>query len=279
MTKPNMNPKRNVMPTQEASVRAHNFDEVALGYDESTAVNEAMRCLNCKTMPCVDGCPVRIHIPEFISKVKEGDFNQIAKLYEAHNIPISERSKQLQGGTYFTLGPSLVYDTRDNVMSPRNGVLATLRFNENINITDFDYTYGSLTAGIKRYFPIMKKSSFSLLARAGGKIHGDMPEVMAFRLGGPYTVRGYRMSTIGTGDGFMMASAELTTPFFFLDRIEKAQFLDNIKFSMFLDAGHLFNGTVTNKIYNRPEYGIAGGVGVHLIYFIILIIPVWQSRE
>lgn len=197
-------------------------------------------------------------------KVKEGDFNQIAKLYEAHNIPISERSKQLQGGTYFTLGPSLVYDTRDNVMSPRNGVLATLRFNENINITDFDYTYGSLTAGIKRYFPIMKKSSFSLLARAGGKIHGDMPEVMAFRLGGPYTVRGYRMSTIGTGDGFMMASAELTTPFFFLDRIEKAQFLDNIKFSMFLDAGHLFNGTVTNKIYNRPEYGIAGGVGVKL---------------
>ena len=74
MTKPNMNPKRNVMPTQEASVRAHNFDEVALGYDESTAVNEAMRCLNCKTMPCVDGCPVRIHIPEFISRVKEGDF-------------------------------------------------------------------------------------------------------------------------------------------------------------------------------------------------------------
>ena len=69
-----MNPKRNVMPTQEASVRAHNFDEVALGYDESTAVNEAMRCLNCKTMPCVDGCPVRIHIPEFISRVKEGDF-------------------------------------------------------------------------------------------------------------------------------------------------------------------------------------------------------------
>lgn len=197
-------------------------------------------------------------------KVKEGDANKIAKLYNQHNIPISERSKQLQGGTYFTLGPSLVYDTRDNVLNPRNGVLATLRFSENVNITDFDYTHGTLTAGIKKYFPVMSKSSFSLLARAGGKIHGDMPEVMAYSLGGPYTVRGYRMSTIGTGEGFMMASAELTTPFFFLDRIEKAKFLDNIKFSMFVDAGHLFNGSITNKLYNRPEYGIAGGIGVKL---------------
>ena len=72
------------------------------------------------------------------------------------------------------------------------------------------------------------------------------------------------MSTIGTGEGFMMGSAELTTPFFFLDRIDKATFLDNIKFSMFVDAGQLFNGSITNKLYNRPEYGIAGGVGVKL---------------
>ncbi|MBE6589550.1 MAG: NADPH-dependent glutamate synthase [Ruminococcaceae bacterium] len=62
------------MPTQDAKVRAHNFDEVALGYSEATAIDEAMRCLNCKNMPCVDGCPVKIRIPEFISKIKEGDF-------------------------------------------------------------------------------------------------------------------------------------------------------------------------------------------------------------
>lgn len=197
-------------------------------------------------------------------KVKEGDGSQIARLYQNHNIPISERSKQLQGGTYLTLGPSLVYDTRDNVLNPRNGVLATLRLAENINFTDFDFTHATLAAGIKKYFPVMKKSSFSLMARAAGKIHGDMPEVMAYSLGGPYTVRGYRMSTIGTGEGFMMGSAELTTPFFFLDRIEKARFLDNIKFSMFLDAGHLYSGTITNKLYNRPEYGISAGVGVKL---------------
>ncbi len=71
---PNMSLKKNVMPTQAPEIRAKNFDEVALGYSEAEALDEAARCLNCKNMPCVDGCPVRIHIPEFIAKVKEGDF-------------------------------------------------------------------------------------------------------------------------------------------------------------------------------------------------------------
>ena len=69
-----MNPKRNEMPTQDARLRARNFDEVALGYTEEQAIDEAARCLNCKNMPCVSGCPVKIHIPEFISKIKNGDF-------------------------------------------------------------------------------------------------------------------------------------------------------------------------------------------------------------
>ena len=71
---PNMDPKKNPMPTQDAKVRAHNFEEVALGYSEEIAIQEALRCLNCKNMPCVSGCPVNIHIPEFIEKIKEGDF-------------------------------------------------------------------------------------------------------------------------------------------------------------------------------------------------------------
>ena len=71
---PNMSPNKNPMPSQEPAVRAHNFDEVALGYSEAAALDEAMRCLGCKHMPCVAGCPVNIHIPEFIAKVKEGDF-------------------------------------------------------------------------------------------------------------------------------------------------------------------------------------------------------------
>lgn len=70
----NMSLKKNPMPSQEPAVRAHNFDEVTIGYSAETAVDEALRCLSCKNMPCVSGCPVNIHIPEFIAKVKEGDF-------------------------------------------------------------------------------------------------------------------------------------------------------------------------------------------------------------
>ena len=72
--KPNMSLKKNPMPAQEPAVRAHNFREVACGYSEEVAIDEAMRCLSCKNMPCVSGCPVNIHIPEFIARVKEGDF-------------------------------------------------------------------------------------------------------------------------------------------------------------------------------------------------------------
>ena len=72
----NMSLKRNEMPTQDPVVRGKNFDEVALGYSEEQAIDEANRCLNCKNMPCVDGCPVKIHIPEFIAKIKDGEFEE-----------------------------------------------------------------------------------------------------------------------------------------------------------------------------------------------------------
>ncbi len=70
----NMSLKKNEMPAQPPDVRAHNFLEVAEGYSADAALDEATRCLNCNNMPCVSGCPVKIRIPEFIAKVREGDF-------------------------------------------------------------------------------------------------------------------------------------------------------------------------------------------------------------
>lgn len=76
------------MPTQDAAVRAKNFSEVALGYSEEAALDEAARCLSCKNMPCVTGCPVNIHIPAFIEKVKEGEFEEAYKIItEASSLP------------------------------------------------------------------------------------------------------------------------------------------------------------------------------------------------
>ena len=74
MPKFNMDPKKHEMPSQEPLVRNKNFKEVALGYDEETAIEEAKRCINCKHKPCVSGCPVGVDIPAFIAHVAEGKF-------------------------------------------------------------------------------------------------------------------------------------------------------------------------------------------------------------
>lgn len=65
--------KRVPVREQDAKVRATNFEEVCYGYNQEEAMEEASRCLNCKNAKCIQGCPVSINIPGFISKVKEGD--------------------------------------------------------------------------------------------------------------------------------------------------------------------------------------------------------------
>ena len=71
--------KRTAVREQEASIRAKNFKEVCLGYDDESALVEAKRCLGCKNPKCVSGCPVSINIPGFISYVKDGDIEGAAK--------------------------------------------------------------------------------------------------------------------------------------------------------------------------------------------------------
>ena len=79
---------RNPMPHQDPAVRSKNFDEVALGYSEETALDEAERCLNCKTKPCVQGCPVNIDIPSFIKLIKEKDYKGAAdEIKKTNSLP------------------------------------------------------------------------------------------------------------------------------------------------------------------------------------------------
>lgn len=193
--------------------------------------------------------------------VREGDDAGIASLYAAKNVNISRRAQQLEGGTFLSLSPGLMYDTRDSAIHPRSGVIANLRLDGAANFEDFTRSYSKLTGSVKRYVPIGKKSSLSFLARGGGKLTGDIPEVMAYRLGGPYSIRGFRMSGVGTGDAFIMGSAELATPIPFLDKL-KVQFLDNVRMTFFVDAGKIFNPTVSDIIYDRPMQAITAGVGL-----------------
>ena len=81
----NMSLKKVPMPEQDPKVRARNFQEVTLGYTEEMAVEEAGRCLNCKNPKCVEGCPVNVHIPEFIAKVRERDFKAAYEIITSTN--------------------------------------------------------------------------------------------------------------------------------------------------------------------------------------------------
>ena len=84
----NMSLEKNKMPSLEANVRNKCFDEVALGYSLDDALSEADRCLNCKAKPCVNGCPVGVDIPGFISKIKEQDFDEAYRIItESNSLP------------------------------------------------------------------------------------------------------------------------------------------------------------------------------------------------
>lgn len=85
---PNMSLQKVKMPEQDPNIRNKNFKEVALGYEEAMAVEEARRCLNCKNKPCVAGCPVNVKIPEFIQLVSEGKFEEAYhKIRETNSLP------------------------------------------------------------------------------------------------------------------------------------------------------------------------------------------------
>ena len=82
---PNMSLTKVPMPEQDPNVRNKNFLEVAMGYTEEMAMEEASRCLNCKNKPCVSGCPVNVRIPEFVARVAEGKFEEAYEIITSTN--------------------------------------------------------------------------------------------------------------------------------------------------------------------------------------------------
>ena len=77
--------QRNAIPEQDPAVRAHNFDEVAIGFTAELARDEASRCLGCKNAPCMKGCPVGVRIPEFLALVKQGDYEKAGEVIKTTN--------------------------------------------------------------------------------------------------------------------------------------------------------------------------------------------------
>ena len=196
--------------------------------------------------------------------LKEGDYNKISSLYNLRGLDIRERAKELNGGLFFNLAPGVKYSTLDTDINPRDGVIAQAKFMEALSLSDFNRTNGRLMGSVSKYFAVGEKSSFSLTAKGGIKVHGDdMPEVMAFRLGGPYTIRGFKMNGVGTGNSFIMGSAELATPVPLVDKL-KWDFIKTLRLTFFVDAGKVYDGTIASVLYDRPMSAISAGVGLRL---------------
>ena len=96
--------------------------------------------------------------------LSEGDSNRIEHLYNKHGLNIADRARQLNGGLFFRLAPGLSYDSRDTVVNPRHGAIASVRYEEAFGLDSVDKTNGRLQGMMRRYLPVGKKSSLSLTA-------------------------------------------------------------------------------------------------------------------
>lgn len=194
--------------------------------------------------------------------LSEGDETAIKKKYAQRGIAWSNRKKELDDGLFLKVTPALIYDTRDSGVNARNGVLARIMLEENLGLSG--ETFGKLHGMIRKFAPVGKKSSFVITARAGGQLHGNTPEFANFALGGPYTIRGFNISEVGVGDGYMMGSMEYRVPIPFIDRLTSNSFLNNLRLAAFVDAGTIFGESIGSKVYDRPGYAISAGVGLRV---------------
>jgi outer membrane protein insertion porin family len=201
-------------------------------------------------------------------RLKEGDFGSYAIYALAAGLPkdliISERMKELEGGTFVSAGPTLAYDTRDDRLNPTKGWYSTLKLRQSFGMGGDISQYGRTYASVSRYIPIGEKTSLAFNVAGGTKLFGDMPTFSSFRLGGANTIRGFREGNLGHGAQYMMGSAELRAPIPILSQIKKVPFVENIRGAVFLDAGKLFDQELSNKIFDRPGYGLSAGAGLRL---------------
>lgn len=196
--------------------------------------------------------------------LREGDLYSTYYYFAQSGVDISERAKQLEGGTFLTLGPSLAYDTRDNRLTPTRGWYNTIKLRQAFGMGGDINQYGRVYASFRKYFPIGEKTTLALNFQAGSKLFGELPEFASFRMGGSYSVRGFHEGNIGHGGQYMMGSAELRAPIPFLSKIKKIPFVENIRGALFVDAGKLYDQDISNRIFDRPGYGISAGAGIRL---------------
>lgn len=196
--------------------------------------------------------------------IKEGSESQSKSDFAAAGVDFSKRANMLVGGTFISLGPKLVYDTRDNFIAPRSGVYAYAGAREYLAVTGDAGSFGKVDAVIQRYFPVGEKSTLALMGKTGVNLNSDAPLFAQYNLGGIRSIRGFQQTAAGNGLGMMMATAEFRTPIPMMDKITQNTFFNDMRLVAFLDAGRILSPNVVDDVYHYPGYGISSGLGLRV---------------
>lgn len=191
-----------------------------------------------------------VHMKEY------ADSEDLAK----YKISKSDRKKQLEGGTYISLSPTLAFDTRDNRFAPTTGWLSTVSLNGAYGLGN--NSYAGVSANIRRYVKIREGVTLALNAQGGSTLLGDVPAFNMYRMGGTYSVRGFEEGGLGIGNGFLLGSAELRAKVPLFGRLKNIPVLNTLTAAGFVDAGTLIGQSDLNDIFNRPGTGISTGFGI-----------------
>jgi outer membrane protein insertion porin family len=191
-----------------------------------------------------------VHMKEY------ADSSDLAK----YHITKEQRKKQLEGGTYLSLSPTLAFDTRDNRFNPTSGWLNSISLNGAYGLGND--SYAGVSANIRRYIKIRDGITLALNAQGGGTLLGDVPAFNMYRMGGSYSIRGFQEGGLGIGSGFLLGSAELRAKVPLFGKLKNLPVINTLTAAGFVDAGTLLGESDLNHIFNRPGTGIATGFGI-----------------
>ena len=177
-----------------------------------------------------------------------------------YNVSKEDRKKQLEGGTYISLSPTLAFDTRDNRFNPTSGWLNTVSLNGAYGLGNS--SYAGVSANIRRYIKIRDGITLALNAQGGSTLLGDIPAFNMYRMGGSYSLRGFQEGGLGIGSGFLLGSAELRTKVPLFGKLKTLPVINTLTAAGFVDAGTLVGQSDLNDIFNRPGTGISTGFGI-----------------
>lgn len=191
------------------------------------------------------------------------DLGKASTIDGANALAGTVRQDQLKGGTFFSLKPSLTYDTRDAYIDATKGTFAKLSAGPSLGINGSSFAKAG--ASVSKFIPLGKSTTLALNMQGGGAL-GGMPQFAQYRLGGWNGIRGYRQfSDLGTGTSMLMATAEVRTRLPLPKSSKVAKVIDkHVKAAAFFDIGGVSGNGLSNSLFGRTNMGASVGIGLRV---------------